>query len=150
MAIQRLQTHYSITLQDLNAPFVKSKTLGLIRALFEEAEAFELDPTKNRNDWMYHFSRTRDIKYEPITIKDIRETVSKNYGTKYCVFLDEFRGDIELVLILNLIRRLRTSCIVASTNSDVANLIGDSPASSSPLLCLWNFLSQYMNRSRAF
>lgn len=129
---QSPQTHYSITLQDLNAPFVKSKTLGLIRALFEEAEAFELDPTKNRDDWMYHFSRTRNISYEPITIKDyIRETVSKNYDKKYCVFLDEFRSSDELVFIRNLIRRLRTTCIVASTNSNVANLIGSSPTSSS-------------------
>lgn len=62
---------FNISLIDLKLSKVKLKSLGLLRALFEEADAFESDQRGNkRDDWMYHFVRSREISYEPITIRD--------------------------------------------------------------------------------
>jgi hypothetical protein len=111
---------------------IKLKTLGLMRALFEEAHAFECDSTKIRDDWMFHLSRSRVISYEPITISEYTVAAKqKEFVKKYCVFLDEFKGEEALIFIRNLCRYLTLSCVLSSTNSKVANLIGLSPITSS-------------------
>ena len=115
---------------DLNT--VKLHSLGFIHALIEEAETFLADPANNRDDWWFHFTRNRKIVYKPISVPEYCvKTEAKKYREKYVMFLDEFKGSEDLVFMRNLFRAIRYSCVLSSTNANIANLIGSSPRTSS-------------------
>ena len=122
---------YYVSIEDLLCIDVKLKSLGLLRALFAEADAFLEDPSNNRDDWWYHFTKNRKITCKPITITEyLIETEDKNYEDKYVIFLDEFNDDEDLVFIKTLCRFFRYSCVVSSKNANTANLTVTSPPTS--------------------
>ena len=110
---------------------MKLASLGLLKSLLEDAEEYASNPKKPQ-EWMRHLCREREIEYQPISIFDFisnvryRQFISNNF-----VFLDEFSGDIGCIFLRNLLRFLSMTCVVSSTNSKVANLIGTSPGAGS-------------------
>ena len=109
---------------------VKSKVIGLLIALMEDSELFV--STGKPEDWFMHFSRSRQIDFTPATIGDFKmHPLSDTFIKKYYVFMDEFNGSSTIVFLRNLFRYLEISCILASTNAKVVNLIGISPQLSS-------------------
>lgn len=109
---------------------IKSNTIGFLMAIMEDSEAFV--STGRPEDWFLHFSRTRSIDFQPASIHEFKfNPLSKSVFSKYFIFMDEFNGDVHLVFLRNLFRYLEISCVVASTNAKIVNLIGMSTRASS-------------------
>ena len=111
---------------------VKSKVIGYLKALIEDAEAFHSSPAETRGEWFIHFTRNRQFKFKEMSINEFEiDPISRTFIDKYFVFMDEFLGKPEFVYLRNLFRFLKISCIVSSTNSKVVNLLGKSTRTSS-------------------
>lgn len=117
----------------LNLMNVKSEVIGLLIALMEDAATFVT--AEKPEDWFIHFSRSRNINFKPASIYEfMRHDLSEAFLKKYFIFLDEFSGRPGLVFLRNLFRYLEISCIVASTNAKILNLLGVSYHTTSRIL----------------
>ncbi len=97
----------------------KSFVLGFFMALIERSEReFEQSGQK----WMKFHANQRDFHFSAKSMIEFKRFVGE--GRDYCVFLDEFVGIPWAVLIRNLIRAAGMICIVANTNTNIANLVG--------------------------
>lgn len=103
--------------------------LGLWKAIILQSESCNVD----RGGWLRKLSTMEGLVYKKETIENFRDFLQSQSQTlkfKYAVFLDEFVGDIEKVFIRNLARAVGLRCVVANTNTNVANLVGGSHVSS--------------------
>ena len=94
--------------------------LGFIMKLLEDSEEnFE----SSKKYWPRFHAERKSFTFSGKTIKEFM-LYSANLENQYCIFLDEFIGNEWAVLIRNLARAVGLPCIVANTNSDIANLTG--------------------------
>lgn len=126
--VRRSWDNSFITFSDfLHAQHSPMSSLGLIYALFEEAEKFHTETNGQSEDRLDYFSRTRDVSYSPMSISEfVSRPLYETFKTKYFIFLDEFSTDKDLVTLRNLLRSLEFTCVLSSTNSRIINLIGAS------------------------
>ena len=116
---------FKVSGQYLEANHMRSKfwVLGLFKKLIEDAkDNYDQIPEVERPEWMDYHSRSKDLLVESVSIEDLKKDASFFKG--YCVFLDEFTGDVEKVLIRNFSRIIGLRCIVANTNAVISNLTG--------------------------
>lgn len=136
----------SLELIDKNLLDFKFQCLGFLAHLVLDAEK-NFDGLQAEDNWMRFYTRKEDevyeYKFDPLSVNEIltRKDIWEPLNSKYFVFLDEFYSDIHnfevnrpreeeiirgLVLLRNLCRYMRIPCLIASTNSNVANIIGSS------------------------
>ena len=101
--------------------------LGFLMKLIEDAEE---NYHSNNENWMRFYINRESFYYSGKTPKEFKLFISK-LPNKYCLFLDEFSGKTGSVLIRNLARGTTLKCIVANTNSDIANLTGQAQSCAS-------------------
>ena len=109
---------------DSNFRYTKFYSLGLLLAIYKDYK-LNYNPAVQQS-WMHFFSMEKALSVEPVSISELlheRELISE-----FCVFLDEFQESFLAVLIRNLVRAVGMSCLVANTNTKVANLVGKNPA----------------------
>ncbi len=112
----------------------KSKTLGLLSHLVDDAELYFSNPDaqKEYSHWLHYYRRDRVIDFKPMSINEFYLNANLNLlRDKYFIFIDEFAAESNLIFVRNLCRYLGISCVLASTNARVANLIGKSTISGS-------------------
>ena len=132
----QLKTKYS------NTPFW---ILGFLAALIMDAES-NFDQNAPGNNWMKFHAHRKNLKIVPTTIEKFQETIqSKCSG--YCLFLDEFIGINWAVLIRNLARVIGLRCIVANTNTEIANITGKAQSlmSRTELNNVWSIVITRLN-----
>ena len=98
-------------------------------ALIVDAENNYAEKSLKYENWMSFFANRSgersQLQSTPITIYEFKNhPIFKDITKKYFVFLDEFSGLPELVLIRNYLRCCSIACVVSSTNAEVANLVG--------------------------
>jgi hypothetical protein len=135
--VQKIDNSSIVTLSKLlEVPSMKLATLGFLHDIMNDAlNKFSGPEDIPLSDWMNHFA---NLEINPnANIKAISKTeyltdpTCLQFMRKFYVFLDEFVGDPELIYIRNLCRLIGLTCVVASTNAKVANLIGLSKKSGS-------------------
>ena len=107
--------------------------LGLLLKIVQDAAAtYDSYSESVRPDWMkFYCDRSQmDSLIKPVSL-NILKTKYLNLFKNYCVFLDEFSEAFWSVFIRNIVRALGLRCIVANTNTDIANLVGKSHSSMS-------------------
>ena len=115
------------------------ETLGFLYELMRDTK-MKMDISQ----WMEYFSNrfvNPKKKIKPMSILEFKS--NPNYLEmikKYYLFIDEFSFSPEFIFLRNLCRKLRLTCILASTNAKVANLIGTSfrAGSRGDLPSLWS------------
>lgn len=117
-------------------PHVKLYTLGFLHSLMSEGlKKYSGSHDIPISDWMHHFSNLQlkpGATIVPLSTNDfLGNPRFHRFVVKFYVFLDEFVGTPELIYIRNLCRAIGLTCVVASTNSKSANLIGLSSESGS-------------------
>ena len=114
--------------------YLKFHSLGFLVALMEEAER-KFNPKVS--DWMdFHANRgsteRKIIEFSPISITEFRVHPRRDlFIKKYYMFLDEFSALRENVFLRNLCRSTCFTCAVASTDTQIVNLVGTSIKSGS-------------------
>lgn len=113
--------HVSVT--NLIDKYSENRTfvLGFLMALIERSER---DFALSEKKWMKFHADQRDLQFPTKSITEFKQFIGERRD--YCVFLDEFVGHNWAVLIRNLIRTVGMTCIVANTNTNIANLVGAS------------------------
>lgn len=153
----------AIRVENLSIKFAESKftVLGFLAELIKHSEK-KFKSTKitgkTEENWMKFYSKISNLnEFEAMTLTEFENLKPKN---KYFVFLDEFGVKNWMVLIRNLARRVGLRCVVANTNTNIANLTGKSEYSCSRvdsrsvwsivinrLNCAdWNLLNEAMNQ----
>ena len=121
--------------------------LGFLKELINDARRnFDTIPESERLEWMKYHAHRKDLFIESASIKDFAS--DGNFFKGYCLFLDEFVGDIEKVLIRNLSRLIGLRCIVANTNAIIANLTGkiqSSMSRTSGYKDVWSIVIAHLN-----
>lgn len=125
-----IKKNKTTTSTDIRIQYHKSKfrSLGLICALMEEGENF-FDSSINI-DWMAFFANRSEesrktLLFAPMSLDQFRQHPKRDiFIKKYYIFLDEFSAQRENVFLRNLARSASLTCAVASTNTQVANLVG--------------------------
>ena len=99
----------------------KLYVLGFLKKL-AEADDFNA----NNQTWMQYHANRPKFSFKPLSIEDVTESFKGS-----CLFLDEFVADPVNTLIRNIARAVGLPCIVANTNTKVANLVDPAGASGS-------------------
>ena len=105
----------------------KLHVLGYFAALMQMASTV---PTE---DWIGTFATLSDFPFEPLSVGQFVETFQATpVHNRISVFLDEFKGDASGYgpFVRNLCRAVGVACIVANTNSNIANLVSSAAATS--------------------
>lgn len=111
------------------------QSLGLLKTLIMDAKEKNNLENISLTDWMLYFSNLRinhEKQIEPISIEQFQDLPDFRFiKNKFYVFIDEFHGRQELVLLRNLCRIHGITCVLASTNANVTNLFESSIHTSS-------------------
>lgn len=111
--------------ENVNLPL---ESLGFLFALMKDFKARNADSNPSLRVWMDFFSNInveRSSKFKPLSIYDLYlDPDFKTLIKTFYVFLDEFSGTRELIFLRNLCRSIGLTCIVASTDPKVVDLIG--------------------------
>jgi len=95
-------------------------TLGLFLKLIEDSEAnFIEDGTIS---WMEFHANRPNMMIQAVSIEEL--AMKSEYFSKYFVFLDEFSESFINVFVRNICRSSAIVCVVANTNTVIANLVG--------------------------
>ncbi len=121
-------------------PHITFWTLGFIKSLIE---AFESKPQPA--SWMKIYTQPHSFTYRPASISELQEFLSSR---KYCLFLDEFKTDPWVVLVRNLARAVGLRCVIANTNTNIANVIGKDNTSGAEGTAAWSLVVCRLNGSR--
>ena len=112
--------------------------LGVIKYLIEAFEGKSEQPTL----WMENYAQPLSFAFIPASISELNPFLrSRNY----CLFLDEFTAKPWAVLIRNLARAVGLRCIIANTNTKIANVIGKDNTSGSAGKAAWSFVVCRLN-----
>lgn len=126
-AFNRNSQPITLTLLKYKTDF-KFKSLGLLFTLMDIASSKFCNVKPSIDEWMKHFSNLKvnpEANIRSVSISEFQcHPNMKKFTSEFYVFLDEFSGIPELVLIRNLCIILNMTCVLASTNACVVNLIG--------------------------
>jgi hypothetical protein len=120
----------------------KFKTLGFIYALIEHGNA-NFDPNGTQS-WMKFFATSsKSFIIESKSLYEFRKLDARGYA----LFFDEFEASDENAFVRNLFRAALAPVLVASTNSNVANLAGILYSSHSRVgdSCGWSLAAVILN-----
>jgi hypothetical protein len=115
---------------------MKLRSLGLLKAIIAEAKnLFKGFENISLTNWMKYLSSINPITCSDFPRVSIREFLNDpdyfEVINKFYMFIDEFSGEQELVLLKNICRLNGLTCVVASTNANIQNVVGTSPYTSS-------------------
>ncbi len=113
----------------LRASSLPSLTLGFLAKLVQESRDTPLD-----KEWMRFHSTRPGFRYEAMSIAEGLKFDFKGY----VLVLDEFTSMDEFNFIRNLARTVGLVCIVTSTNSKAANIVGTKTASATTAYSIWS------------
>jgi hypothetical protein len=106
----------------------KFKSLGFLVSLVKECEKLYKESTND--EWMKFYAENQKslsfIEYEPISLAEFeaQKDVYKPFSEKYFFFIDEFDAESGIVMLRNMCRYLKIPCVLASTDTEVINIIG--------------------------
>lgn len=101
---------------------VKSKVLGFLLALIEDAENFHSMDEEKRGDWLVHFARNRSFTFNDVSIDEFNNhPLSRTFKDKYFIFMDDFYPEDRLLLLRNLFAYLGITCAISTSNPHVIN-----------------------------
>lgn len=110
-----------------------------------------LDAKKNYNPdqstWMEYHANRKNLTVKSTSISELDK--DRDFFKGYCLFLDEFTGDVEKVMVRNLARLLGLRCIVANTNAVIANLLDKTQSTmsrTSGVAVVWSIVFTRLNR----
>lgn len=137
----------SETKLSLDHSYTPFKVLGFLAFLIDDAEAnFNSD---SKRAWMDFYAnreeanRPAKILFYEMTIAQFKLKLLKS--SKYCLFLDEFGKSAWMVLLRNLARSVGLRCIVANTNTNIANITGRKGGSRGDGFTAWSILLNKLN-----
>jgi hypothetical protein len=113
-----------------------SRVLGFLLALIDDAQSNEIQVDSS---WMRYHATRPDFSFRRLSINDI-ECRPSNLFKGFVLFLDEFVTSNWAIYVRNLARAVGLSCLVANTNSKVANLVGSENCSGSSDLSIWSIV----------
>ena len=101
------------------------KTLGFFMALMKNDSEYRAahGSGPDTDSQMFRHANRQGFAFFPMSIKDF-VTEMKVLGNKFVVFIDEFSGNLWSVFVRNLVRAVEVACVLAGTNTDIANLTG--------------------------
>ena len=128
----------------INHSETKFWTLGFLKGLVLDAKNYDPD----QSTWMEYHANRKNLIVRSTSISELKK--DRDFFKGYCLFLDEFTGAVEKVMIRNLARLLGLRCIVANTNAIIANCLDKSPRYSmsrtSGVAVVWSIVFTRLNR----
>ena len=113
----------------------KFRTLGILFQIMDGFDDQIVSSKFNISSWMEYLSNKRINSKEPINpismVEFCQHSRAQFMLKNFYLFMDEFSATPELVVVRNLCRGIGLTCLLASTNAKVMNLIGKSRRSSS-------------------
>ena len=88
------------------------------------------------------YAAERTLTFKPASIGQVRNLANLN---EFFIFLDEFIADDWAVFVRNLSRAIGLLCVVANTNTKVANVIGKDTSSGGAGELIWSFVVCRLN-----
>lgn len=118
--------YISTTLLSSQRNQIPSLVLGFLYKIMEMDINFKFPENEESGlSWMSHHAQRPSFMFEKLSISEFKEKIGMDLRFKnYFVFLDEFKAFDWAVFVRNLIRAVGMWCIVASTNTQIANLTG--------------------------
>lgn len=113
-----------------------SRVLGFLLALIDDAQSKEI---QGDSSWMRYHATRPDFSFHRLSIDDIKCRPSNPFKG-FVLFLDEFVTSNWAIYVRNFARAVGLSCLVANTNSKVANLVGSENSSGSSDLYIWSIV----------
>ena len=134
-----LQERISTTFLYQN-PAIKLWSFGFLKALAENLKA---KAEKNKTiSWMELLAGDFDFDYEQASIE---ECLKRDSFKDLYLFLDEFIADDWALLLRNAARAVGMTCVVANTNSRIANVVGTSNSSRVDGPVVWSIVFTELN-----
>lgn len=112
-----------------------SRVLGFLAALAEDARRPQV---QNHSSWMRYHSIRPSFSFERIRISDVENLADRFKG--FVLFLDEFVGTPWAIYVRNFARAIGLTCLVANTNTKVANLVGSENTSGASGFIIWSIV----------
>ena len=104
-------------------------TLGFLVKLVDETVRKPADM-----NWMLFHATRPNFKFTTCKISQVRTDFFKDF----CLFLDEFSAERWAVFVRNLAHAVGLNCVVANTNTKIANVIGRESASGGEGQYVWS------------
>jgi hypothetical protein len=120
-----------------------SRVLGFLAALAEDARRPQV---QNYSSWMRYHSIRPSFSFKRIRISDVKNIADLFKG--FVLFLDEFVGTPWATYVRNFARAIGLTCLVANTNTKVANLVGSESISGASGFIIWSIVIISLGPSR--
>ena len=135
--IKRLRNNHDISASSISRDLkmFKSRVLGFILALIEDANRPQV---LQNSSWMRYHATRQNFSFNSARIHDIQ--ADANIFKGFVLFLDEFVAEEWAIYVRNLARVIGLTCLVANTNTRIANLAGTETCSGGSVLDVWSIV----------
>lgn len=133
----------TISANDLQTGYFNTKlwVLGFLVKLIQDSNLNY--SSENSVPWMKYYSTLPNLNITAISVGEIQP----EFFNGYCLFLDEFIETSWAVYIRNLARAVGLRCVLANTNTRIANLTGKRTCSGGFGEYIWSIIVNQLNNA---